>query len=275
MVGIVFFLMAIFALAVSPATARTFQFQLTDNYLNFSNQHSTVEAEEVEVEEVDETVKADPVLEAESELAENQVRVKEQQPWTLDLKEGIAELSFEFFIDSVETLTAFDEPAFYVSLEKGSERKIIYTHCLSGEKNWQKVALKLGGYDLKQAKVVFWAGNLGDDQLKTQVWLRSIEEHFSTSLTSCQAVSDFLAHLEADGSVTLEINAESKASNRNYTWWGKCGAAEPRQLIVTNYYLLSDYEIVDFWPNFGDKMLFNLTDFPCVDLTSLRLERCR
>lgn len=237
----------LFSSFVQLANAKTFDFKLSNNYLYFFDQQSTIK----------------------SKTVKNAVN----KLWIFPLNQDVVGISFEFLLESDEDLQAFDQPAFYVVLEKPNEVELIYAYNAAQSNIWQKVRLNLSTFDTKNAQLVFWVGNLGDEQKKTRLYLRSIEELVETLTSEHQEVKDFVAIREQDGSLTLEITAQSAAELRNATWWGSCGAAEPRQLIATNYYLLSQFKIVDFWPNLGQKMLFNFTDFPCADLSSLKIER--
>ena len=227
----------------------------------------------------------------------------------LPRKEALAALSFEYLLESNENLLRFDEPVFYVVLRKESLSELIFAKTIvqSGF-SWNKVILDLKNYDTREADLIFYVGNLGDEEKPSTVYLRNlssqiiilepsdyllIEDQELKKLSkyiekgsidffdqtwpiytfSTHLIDDLMAIRESDGSLTLSFSIPKEDYFKNSLWKLSCGNGLDRFISQNNFYLLPDLVIRDFWPNLTEKVLINVQDFVCTDLSLLNLER--
>lgn len=235
--------------------------------------------------------------------------IKIKDSYAIDFSKGTPlALTFEYLVNSEETLLAFDEPVFYLALEGEAKKELIFAKTIKQSKNdWQKVILDLRNYDLNDKKLVFYAGNLPDEERESVIYLKNlsskliiwrtedqvfldkneikdiaehlIREHLEINdqiwpiyQYRIQEIADFRFIPELDGSLTFLFSATNELILKNHQWLISCGDGERQLLTQLNYFLLPQFIIKDFWPNLTDKVLINTQDFHCDDLDKLTLE---
>lgn len=217
-------------------------------------------------------------------------------------------ISFEYFIDSAEDLSAFDEPVFYISIEGESKQELVFAKTIKQSKGqWQKVILDLRAYDLVNKHLRFYAGNLGDQDRPSSVYIKNLSSRLIVWQAGDQLLLDnqviqnpeeyveqgkiriaendwpiyqFVSQNitspsvieEVDGSFTFIFSAITETVFKNHRWFLSCGQENSEQLIQKNHFLFPQMTITDFWPNFGEEILINVQDLSCVNSNSLYLE---
>lgn len=228
---------------------------------------------------------------------------------TLPQREVLAALSFEYLLESNEDLLRFDEPVFYIILQKEGLSEIIFAKTIEQSGSfWNKVILDLKAYDTREADLVFYVGNLGDEEKTSIIYLRNLSSQiivlepgdhllikdqefknlsnyiekrsidfsgqtwpiytFSTYL-----VDNLISFRESDDSLTLNFSLPREKFFKNFLWKLSCGDESEEFISQNNFYLLPSLIIRDFWPNLARKVLINVQDFVCTDLSLLNLER--
>lgn len=229
--------------------------------------------------------------------------------YSLDLtKDFPPAISFEYFIDSAEDLAAFDEPVFYISIEGESKQELIFVKTIKqSDSQWQKVVLDLRAYDLLDKHLRFYAGNLGDQDRPSFVYIKNLSSQLIVWQAGDQLLLDnqvvqnpeeyvergkiriaehdwpiyqFVSQKitnpslieEVDGSFSFIFSAITETVFKNHRWFLSCGQENSEQLIQKNHFLFPQMTITDFWPNFGEEILINVQDLSCVNSNSLYLE---
>jgi len=246
--ALIFFSFFYFSI-VDPTVAKEIHFVLNNNFLKFTD------------------------LQGMQTASAKTIEIKQEYRWPVSSDQEHVSISFEYLIETAEDLLAFDEPAFLLILTANGEKNLIFAQKKGRENSWQAVTIDLTLVAGAKNELIFKAGNLGDQEKLTRVYLRKLAMVNETLPNKKTELRGFQAIREFDGSLTLVISPDVDFTKSNATWWLSCGAAEPRQLIVTNHYLLANYKIQDFWSNYGDKILINIFGFSCSDLSLLRLER--
>lgn len=222
--------------------------------------------------------------------------------------EGPLAIVFEYLIESEEDLLAFDEPAFYINLESKDNQELIFAKTLAQSGNqWQKVLLDLRNYELEEKKLVFYAGNLINQEKKTSVYLRNLssqviiwhdDDRLFVSGEEILNINDYLdkSYIEIndqiwpiyqfektqisgleiirefDNSLTLLFSPIEDDFFKNHQCTLICDEDKKQLLKQINYFLLPQITINDFWPNLDDKVLLNVADFPCTNLSKVSVE---
>ncbi|NLG06408.1 MAG: hypothetical protein GX559_01775 [Candidatus Pacebacteria bacterium] len=217
-------------------------------------------------------------------------------------------ISFEYFVDSAEDLSAFDEPVFYISIEGESKQELIFAKTIKqSDGQWQKVILDLRVYDLFDKHLHFYAGNLGDQNKPSSVYIKNLSSQLIVWQAGDQLLLDnqliqnpeeyieqgkiriaendwpiyqFISQKitkpivieEVDGSFTFIFSAISENIFKNHRWFLTCGQEKSEQLIQKNHFLFPQMTITDFWPNFGEEIIINVQDLSCVNSSSAYLE---
>lgn len=229
--------------------------------------------------------------------------------YSLDLaKDFPPAISFEYFVDSAEDLSAFDEPVFYISLEGESQQELIFAKTIQqSNTQWQKVILDLRAYDLLDKHLRFYAGNLGDQNKPSVVYIKNLSSQVIVWQVGDQllldnqviqnpeeyieqgkiriAENDWPIHQfvsqkitkpsvieEVDRSFTFIFSTITETVFKNHRWFLSCGQEKSEQLIQKNHFLFPQMTITDFWPNFGEEILINVQDLSCVNSSGFYLE---
>lgn len=229
--------------------------------------------------------------------------------YSLDLaKDFPPAISFEYFIDSAEDLSAFDEPVFYISIEGEAKQELIFAKSIKqSDGQWQKVILDLRAYDLSNKHLRFYAGNLGDQDKPSSVYIRNLSSQVIVWQVGDQLLLDnqlvqnpetyveqgkiriaendwpiyqFVSQKitkpslieEVDGSFTFIFSTITETVFKNHRWFLTCGQEKSEQLIQKNHFLFPQMTITDFWPNFGEEILINVQDLSCVNSSNFYLE---
>ncbi len=215
---------------------------------------------------------------------------------------------FDYLIESAEDLLAFDEPAFYITVEGNNEKELIFAKTIAQSADqWQKVVLDLSHYQLDGKKLVFHAGNFIDQEKTTAVSLRNlssqiivwhdadrlffgdqeipiINDDLATGYIEIDnkiwpiyqfkktLITDLEVISEVDGSLTLLFTPIEEKLFSNHPCSLICDADTKQLLKQVNYYLLPQTTIKDFWPIIDEKVLVNIDDFPCSDFSKLTME---
>lgn len=229
--------------------------------------------------------------------------------YSLDLaKDFPPAISFEYFVDSAEDLSAFDEPVFYISLEGESQQELIFAKTIQqSNTQWQKVILDLRAYNLSDKHLRFYAGNLGDQDKPSAVYIKNLSSQLivwqagDQLLLNNQVIKNPEEYIdqgkiriaendwpiyhfvsrkitkpviieEVDGSFTFIFSAIIEAIFKNHRWLLSCGPEKSEPLIQKNHFLFPQMTITDFWPNFDEEILINVQDLSCVNSSSFYLE---
>jgi hypothetical protein len=215
---------------------------------------------------------------------------------------------FDYLIESAEDLLAFDEPAFYITVEGNGEKELIFAKTIAQSAGqWQKVVLDLSNYKLTGKKLVFHAGNFIDQEKTTIVSLKNLSSQIivwhdtdrlffgdqeipiiSDDLTrgyitvddqiwpiaqfEKTPITDLEVIGEVDGSLTLLFSPIEQKVFSNHQCNLICDEDKKQLLKQVNYYLLPQTTIKDFWPMVEEKVLLNIRDFPCNDFSQLTME---
>jgi hypothetical protein len=240
------------------------------------------------------------------------IKINDCYSVNLPKEEPLASLSFEYLLESDEDLSHFDEPVFYVVLEKDGLSQLIFAKTIEQSGfSWNRVILDLKHYDSLGANLLFYAGNLGDEEKSSSIHLKNlssrtivlgvddylligdqevknlesyIEKNFIEILDqiwpiytfSTYLINDLVAFREDDASLTLLFSMPSNLKEevfRNSLWKLACGDNLSQFISQKNLYLLPNLIIRDFWPNLGEKILVNVKNFVCADLSTLSLEK--
>ena len=229
--------------------------------------------------------------------------------YSLDLvKDFPPAISFEYFINSAEDLSAFDEPVFYISIEGEFRQELIFAQTIQQSNGqWQKVILDLRAHDLSDKHLRFYAGNLGDQDKPSSVYIRNLSSQVivwqagDQLLLDNQVIQNPEAYVEqgkigiaehdwpiyqfvsqkitkpsvieeVDGSFTFIFSTIAETVFKNHRWFLSCGQENGQQLIQKNHFLFPQMTITDFWPNFGEEILINVQDLSCVNSSNFYLE---
>jgi hypothetical protein len=268
---IIFIILANLALIDQPVLAQEFQFTIPNNHISFKSVHFLTNT----LTNNRQVSAADPINVAPSQ------KITINDSYTLDLtNEALEFLTFEYLLESEEQLLAFDEPAFYVAVENDKAKTIIFAKTAKQSHNsWQQVILDLRDYDLANNSLVFYAGNLGDEEKNTAVHLRNlfrsiadIDQSFLSNRNLGQKITDLALIREFDESLTLLFAPVDEIIFSNHQYFITCGDVDKQLLTQHHYYLLPHFVIQGFWPNMNDKILINIQDFVCDDLNQVSLE---
>jgi hypothetical protein len=244
-----------------------------------------------------------------TELFNSQLEIEINTFYSIEFSdEGPLAIVFEYLIESEEDLLAFDEPAFYINLESKDNQELIFAKTIAQSGNqWKKVLLDLRNYELEEKKLVFYAGNLINQEKKTLVYLRNLssqviiwhdDDRLFVSGEEILNINDYLdqSHIEIndqiwpiyqfaktqisgleiirefDNSLTLLFSPIEDDFFKNHQCTLICDEDKKQLLKQINYFLLPQITINDFWPNLDDKVLLNVADFPCTNLSKVSVE---
>jgi hypothetical protein len=228
---------------------------------------------------------------------------------SLPKKEAIAALSFEYLLESDEDLIHFDNPVFYIVFKKEGLEEVIFAKTIrqSGF-SWNKVILDLKRYNTRGASLIFYAGNLGDKEKASVIYLRSLssqiivldsgdylligdqevkdlashvekksivsfDQNWPIYTFSNHLIDDLIAIRERDQSLTLSFLFPKEDFFKNSLWKLSCDGQSEQFISQNNFYLLPNLVFKDFWPNLNERVLINVQDFICKDLSLLSLEK--
>lgn len=321
--SLMFYLLIVFTILLNlifsqQVFAQSFQFNIPNNNICFSNP-STPEIEQdfnsqlSQGEFVEENINFYLMSQDQQfplkELFNAQLEIEINTFYSIEFSdETPLAIVFDYLIESEEDLLAFDEPAFYITLESKNDQELIFAKTIAQSgSQWQKVVLDLRNFQLAGKKLVFYAGNLIDQEKPTKVYLRNLSsqiivwhdtdrlffgdqeiQNINNNLDKGYIaiddhiwpiyqfektqISDLEVIREDDDSLTLLFSPIKKELFHNLQCTLICDEDKKQKLKQLNYYLLPQTNINDFWPNLDDQVLLNIADPTCNDLSKLTLE---
>ncbi len=243
------------------------------------------------------------------EIINDQAQISIDNFYQLNLpEEPLLALTFEYALETDEDLKVFDEPVFYVALESETSKELIFAKTIEqSQDDWQKVVLDLRNFSTSNKKIVFYVGNLGDTQKTSQIFLRNLssqliiwriedqiffkeeklnnfndylqqgfikinEEIWPIYQFTSMIINDFTSIAETDSSLSIILPPFQDEILHNHQYLIQCQELNHQLISQSNYYLLPEFTITDFWPNYADKIILNIPDFFCADFDDLSLE---